>query len=78
MMVVRVEAMASLRCLWMPAGNPVLLFLSPFASRREENRFDSHAHLESEYTQTRDGKGGPYYVSTYLISTVRSYMRLHV
>ena len=49
----------------MPAGNTLLPPLSPSFSLslslslplEEENRFDSHAHLESEYTQTRRKRG---------------------
>lgn len=70
----------------MPAGNPLLpplslsLFLYIFLSPpfREENRFDSHAHLESEYTQTRRKRGAILRIHLPNIDGNVVYVRLHV
>lgn len=66
----------------MPAGNPLLpplsLSLSPSLPLEEENRFDSHAHLESEYTQTRRKRGAILRIHLPNIDGNVVYVRLHV
>lgn len=68
----------------MPAGNPLLPLLSlslslpPSLPLEEENRFDSHAHLESEYTQTRRKRGAILRIHLPNIDGNVVYVRLHV
>ena len=72
----------------MPAGNPLLPPLSlslslsfslpPSLPLEEENRFDSHAHLESEYTQTRRKRGAILRIHLPNIDGNVVYVRLHV